>query len=210
MGTGAVATVSVSLFAGIVFLLQLYKKRSNITREILEILFFNHFILSVSSITLPNIFKHTAMKFFLIFLTVIFVFTTGIAQTTEDSVKAIVNNLFTAMKNADAVLLGSCFADSAILQTVVKNKEGKNVVKNELVSEFILFISHEAKGNADERIAIETVKIDGPLAMVWAPYKFYYKGQFSHCGVDALMLVNTAQGWKIQYLIDTRRETGCN
>ena len=150
------------------------------------------------------------MKFFLIFLTVIFVFLTGKAQTTRDSVILTVNNLFTAMKNADTVMLGSCFADSAILQTIVKNKEGKTTVKNELLSEFISFISHEAKGNADERITIETVKVDGALAMVWASYKFYYKGQFSHCGVDAFMLVNTQQGWKIQYLVDTRRKTGCN
>lgn len=40
------------------------------------------------------------------------------AQTAEDSIKSIINQLFTAMKNCDTVLLKDCFADSAILQTI--------------------------------------------------------------------------------------------
>ena len=38
-------------------------------------------------------------------LTLIFISLITHAQTAEDSVKAVVNNLFTAMKNADTVLL---------------------------------------------------------------------------------------------------------
>ncbi len=149
------------------------------------------------------------MKLFLISLTIIFFNNTVKCQTAEDAVKATVNNLFFAMKNADAKLLISCFADSAVLQTILKNKEGKIIVKNEQVNEFAAFIGSQPKNMADERVVFETIKIDGPLAMVWAPYDFYFDGKFSHCGVDAFQLVNTAEGWKIQYLIDTRRKTGC-
>lgn len=149
------------------------------------------------------------MKLFLISLTIIFFSSTVKCQTAEDAVKATVNNLFFAMKNADAKLLISCFADSAVLQTILKNKEGKIIVKNEQVNEFAAFIGSQPKNMADERVVFETIKIDGPLAMVWAPYDFYFDGKFSHCGVDAFQLVNTAEGWKIQYLIDTRRKTGC-
>jgi hypothetical protein len=66
------------------------------------------------------------------------------------------------------------------------------------------------KGAADERISFETVKIDGPLAIVWAPYNFFFNGQFSHCGMDSFQLVRFGKEWKIQYIIDTRRRTGCN
>lgn len=149
------------------------------------------------------------MKLFLISLTIIFFSNTVKCQTAEDAVKATVNNLFFAMKNADAKLLISCFADSAVLQTILKNKEGRIIVKNESVNEFAAFIGSQPKNMADERVVFETIKIDGPLAMVWAPYDFYFDGKFSHCGVDAFQLVNTAEGWKIQYLIDTRRKTGC-
>jgi hypothetical protein len=130
-------------------------------------------------------------------------------QTSTDSVTAIVNQLFVAMKNSDGNLLQNCFADSAILQTIVNNKEGKAIVKNESVSDFISQVNKIVKGDADERITIDFIKIDGDLALVWTPYQFYYKGKFSHCGVNSFHLVRIANGWKIQYLIDTRRKSGC-
>ncbi len=131
------------------------------------------------------------------------------AQTKEDSVKAVINKMFEAMKNADTVSLRSVFADSAILQTIARNKEAKVIVRNESIQEFIEIIGKETKGNADEQIVFETVKTDGPLAMAWTPYKFYYKGKFSHCGVNSFQLVRLNGEWKIQYIIDTRRRMGC-
>jgi hypothetical protein len=53
------------------------------------------------------------------------------------------------------------------------------------------------------------VKADGALAVAWTPYKFYYKGNFSHCGIDSYQLVRINGIWKIQYLIDTRRKANC-
>ncbi|HNU89579.1 MAG TPA: nuclear transport factor 2 family protein [Ferruginibacter sp.] len=133
----------------------------------------------------------------------------GNAQTAEDSVKTTVNNLFAAMKNADAVLLKSVFADSAILQTITRNKEGKTEVKTDEVAGFVEQITKLPKDAADERITYDVVKIDGPLAIVWTPYKFYFNGKFSHCGVNSFQLVRFNGVWKIQYLIDTRRRAGC-
>ena len=149
------------------------------------------------------------MKVFLLFLTYLVISLSASAQSAEDSIKVAVNNLFTAMKEANPELLKSCFADSAVLQTIVKNKQGQTVVTNEKVEDFVEFIRKETKGNADERISFETIKIDGPLAIVWTPYNFYYKGNFSHCGVNSFQLVRFGGIWKIQYLIDTRRRAGC-
>ena len=131
------------------------------------------------------------------------------AQNEEDSIKMVVQTLFVAMKNADASMLAGTFSDSAILQTIVIDKDGIVKVRNEHVKNFIGFISKEEKGNADERIAFETIKIDGPLALIWTPYKFYYKGKFSHCGVNSFHLVKLSGQWKIQYLIDTRSKDNC-
>lgn len=146
----------------------------------------------------------------LILLTLFFTATIASrAQTTEDSVKTAVKLLFDGMINADAVKIQSAFADSAVLQTIGRVKDGGETVKNEAVKEFVAAISKMSKGDADERIQFETIKIDGPLASVWTPYKFYYKGQFSHCGVDSYQLVRINGKWKIQYLIDTRRKQPC-
>ncbi len=148
------------------------------------------------------------MKYFLVIASLAF-YNIATAQSTEDSVKAAVNQLFTGMKNADSALLSSSFADSAIVQTIVTSKEGKLEVKNESVSEFASLIRKLAKNVADERVQFDVVKIDGPLAIVWAPYKFYYEGKFSHCGVDSFQMVRINGKWKIQYVIDTRRKQGC-
>lgn len=149
------------------------------------------------------------MKYFLIVLTLATGSLAGNAQTAEDSVKTVINKMFTGMKNADASLLKSCFADSMVLQTITRNKEGNLIVKNEDPAGFIDFIRKESPGNADERIVFETIKIDGPLAIAWTTYNFYYKGQFSHCGVNSFQLVRFNGEWKIQYIIDTRRKVGC-
>ena len=149
------------------------------------------------------------MKYFFIVLTVLVSAASGYAQTAEDSVKMVINRMFTGMKSANPELLKSCFADSMILQTITKSKEGQLVVRNEDPSGFIDFISKETAGNADERISFDVVKVDGPLAIAWTPYNFYYKGQFSHCGVNSFQLVRYNGEWKIQYLIDTRRKLGC-
>lgn len=131
------------------------------------------------------------------------------AQAEEAAVKMVIDKLFTAMKNGDAKSLGECFADGAILQTII-NKNGDVSVKTEPVNEFVDFVGTQKKDAADERITYESVKIDGELAMAWTPYNFYYNGTFSHCGVDCFQLVKIKGEWKIQYLIDTRRKTGCN
>ena len=128
------------------------------------------------------------------------------AQSAEDSVKAVITKLFAAMKASDASSLKECFADSAILQTILRN--GK--VRTEMASGFVSQISSLPKDSADERITFETVKVDDALAIAWTPYQFFYAGKFSHCGVNSFQLVRTAGIWRIQYLIDTRRRTGCN
>ncbi|MBC7826253.1 MAG: nuclear transport factor 2 family protein [Chitinophagaceae bacterium] len=149
------------------------------------------------------------MKPILILLTIALSSSYVHAQSAEDSVKATVNKLFEGMKNADATLVSHAFSDSAILQTIARNKEGKLIIRNEKVKDFAEFVGKQQKDAADERISFETVKIDGPLAIAWTPYNFYYEGKFSHCGVNSFQLVRMNGEWKIQYLIDTRRREGC-
>ncbi len=48
-----------------------------------------------------------------------------------------------------------------------------------------------------ERMWDPEVRIDGPVATLWAAYDFYSAAEFSHCGTDAFQLVQTADGWKV-------------
>ena len=151
------------------------------------------------------------MKRILILLTAtIFISTITKAQSPEDSVKAVVNQLFAAMKGANAAMLKETFADSAVLQTIRRKQDGTFFVQDEKVSDFVEQIGKAKKDSLDERITFETIKIDGPLAIAWTPYKFYYAGNFSHCGVNSFQLVRINGRWKIQFLIDTRRRQNCD
>ncbi|MBV8251314.1 MAG: DUF4440 domain-containing protein [Chitinophaga sp.] len=127
------------------------------------------------------------------------------AQTAEDEVKVAVNKLFIAMRTSDSALLSSCFSANAIVQTIAKDQ----TVKSDTVESFASAIGKEPKGLLDERIYFKQVSIDGNLASVWTPYRFYLKDRFHHCGVNSFQLVKTNGVWKIQYLIDTRRKEDC-
>src|ERR1700738_1056051 len=98
------------------------------------------------------------MKYIVILTSVISLTFACSAQSTEDSVKAVVNQLFDGMKNANATLFMKAFADSAIMQTINRTKEGKTSVKTEKLRDFADFVRNQTKGDADERINFETIK----------------------------------------------------
>lgn len=149
------------------------------------------------------------MKRFVFLLLLIAFFGNVSGQQTEDSVKACIDKMFLAMKNSDGKTLQTCFADSAILQTIAESKDGSLRVRNESISAFASSVANSIRNTLDERIRFDLVKVDGNLAIAWVPYSFYYKGNFSHCGVNSFQLVRTGGLWKIQYIIDTRRTSGC-
>jgi len=137
--------------------------------------------------------------------------TTLIAQTTnaigseasEKEIKQVIQNMFQAMLQADTTLLKTCFSDKVIFQTIVNKLEGV-VIKTESINDFIQSIGKQTPNVLDERIEFGAIQMDELMATVWTPYTFYYKGQYSHKGVNSFQLVKLKEGWKIQYLIDTR------
>ena len=127
----------------------------------------------------------------------------NVNDSEQTAVKLVIQNMFTAMKNSDTVLLKTCFSPTAVFQTIV-SKDKVVVVKDETVQNFINSIGTQPAGSLDERIVFETVKTNMDLAVVWTPYEFYFKDKYSHKGVNSFQLVKFKEGWKIQYLIDTR------
>jgi hypothetical protein len=131
------------------------------------------------------------------------------AQSAEDSIKAVINRLFEGMKKSDTILVKSCFSETALMQTFLKNKEGKTYITTETPGDFAKIVASIPAGAADEQIIFKDLKIDGPMAAVWTPFKLYFNGQFYSCGVNSFQLVRLNNEWKIQYLIDTRRKKDC-
>jgi hypothetical protein len=114
--------------------------------------------------------------------------------------------IFDGLRNADSAAVAGVFSPDCTMQTIATDKAGKAVVRTEQVSRFASSIARQKPGVIDEQITVETIKIDGPLAIVWTPYRFIYNGNYSHGGVNMFCLVNLGGQWKIQYLIDTRRK----
>jgi ketosteroid isomerase-like protein len=130
-------------------------------------------------------------------------------QTAVDAVKRTVNDMFTAMRSGDSTLLRSTFAKGVVFHGVSTQKDGLSKLAEQDPEGFIKMVGRPHKGVYDERMTFADIKIDGDLASVWAPYKFYIDDKFSHCGVNVMQLIKTADGWKIIYLVDTRRKDNC-
>ena len=151
----------------------------------------------------PN--KH----FFLLLLVTAITASASYAQTAEDSIKTVINKMFTGMKNSDTILVKSCFTETAVLQTFGKDKEGKTIITTDTPGDFAKIIATIPAGAADEQIVFKDLKIDGPMAAVWTPFKLYFNGKFYSCGVNSFQLVRLNNEWKIQYILDTRRKNNC-
>src|SRR6201991_714528 len=59
----------------------------------------------------------------------------------------------------------------------------------------------------EERIHDPLVRIDGDIAMVWAPYDFLVDGQVKHCGTDIVNLVRVDGRWLVAGIADNSRDT---
>jgi ketosteroid isomerase-like protein len=147
----------------------------------------------------------------LLVLSLLLIFSTNLfaQQSATDAIKQTINTLFDAMKKSDTTLLHSVFSKDMVLQSVSTNKEGKTVLKTDKADDFVKIVGTPHALTYDERIVYGDIKIDGDLASVWAPYKFYLGDKFNHCGVDVFQLMKTTDGWKIIYIVDTRRKDNC-
>ncbi len=125
------------------------------------------------------------------------------SAASEKEVKQVIQNMFRAMQQADTSLLKTCFSDKVIFQTIVNKLEGV-VIKTESINDFLQSVGKQTPNAIDERIEFGAIQIEPLMATVWTPYTFYFKGQYSHKGVNSFQLVKLKEGWKIQYLIDTR------
>ena len=126
-------------------------------------------------------------------------------NTSEKEIIKPIETLFNAMKSADSLGVKNAFSGSAMMQTFDKNQE----IRTDKVEDFAKQVGASQAGDLDERFTISKILVDGNMASVWVPYQFYYKGNFSHCGVNSFQLAKLNNEWKIQYIIDTRRKENC-
>lgn len=130
------------------------------------------------------------------------------ASADERAVMDVIEKLFAGMKSKDTVLLRSVFHPEGRLYGMRPGRNGP-VVQVLPAAEFIAFVARDGRGPWIERGWNPQVTISGTLATVWAEYDFHMGATFSHCGIDAVQLLNTPEGWRIVSIADTYVKDGC-
>ena len=144
--------------------------------------------------------KNSIITFCLIF---------GCLGLTAQSPKEIVQNFFKAMSAADTTLLSKLMAPSCALSSMHVDNLNEGQIKVESRGEFLKLVSRNKAGDLDERIYnIETQERHG-ISVLTMDYEFYFRGKYSHCGVDAFTLLKEINSWKIVNISDTRNYGNC-
>lgn len=128
----------------------------------------------------------------------LFVLPSAFAQTNSDEKEAwkVIDTLFAEMANHNPPAIAKLFTAESNLTALIKNKEGKTVLKVFTGETFSKNFA-ENHGPLQEDMYAPEVKVFGDLAMVWGRYVFFANGKISHCGVNSFHLARTDSGWKI-------------
>ena len=109
----------------------------------------------------------------------------------ESAVIAAAQALFDAMEALDAEAFRNSMVPEGSLLAV-----GPETTRRTTRDDFAARIADQTRPMI-ERMWDPDVRIDGPVATLWAPYDFYSGLEFSHCGTDAFQLAKTPDGWKV-------------
>jgi len=133
------------------------------------------------------------------------------AQIEEEvKVKYAVETFFYALNGKNEFAMKRVVDADIKMQTVNLNVLGKMIVSDTNFNDLINFmITTPDSIPFHEKILDYKIQIDGGMAHVWAPYEFWYNGEFSHCGVNSFQLFKEEDAWKIIYLVDSRRKEDC-
>lgn len=121
------------------------------------------------------------------------------------AVKKAIETMFNGMRAADSAMVHSVFTDHAVMQTVVKNGQGKVILQEGSLDDFLKAVGSPHEKVYDEKILSYDIKIDGEMAAAWTPYEFFLGEDFSHKGVNSFQLAKLNGKWKVIYIVDTRR-----
>lgn len=129
----------------------------------------------------------------------------AVAQTAAtDPVTAVVEKLFVAMRASDTAATRAAFVPAG---RVLPIQAGAAVGAGLSIDQFVAFVGRSQSWI--ERIWNPSQRVSGPLADLWFEYDVYKGATFDHCGVNAVQLQQTADGWKIVSMAFTSVTQGC-
>ena len=129
----------------------------------------------------------------------------------QEEVKAAIEYFFEGFHKRDTAQMRSVLGDSLHMQRIGRDASGSPVLVNESAEAFLASMANLPDTlKIEERLLEYRIQTDGDMAHAWTPYEFYLQGKFHHCGVNSFQLFREPEGWKIIYIIDTRRVKDCD
>lgn len=139
------------------------------------------------------------------------IFFTGHAQSgPENEVKSAIEHFFEGFHKRDTAMMRKVLHKNLHMQRISKDATGSPALVNESIEDFLSSMASLPDTlRIEERLLAYHIQTDGDMAHAWTPYEFYLQGEFHHCGVNSFQFFRDPEGWKIIYLIDTRRVKDC-
>jgi hypothetical protein len=125
----------------------------------------------------------------------------------QKTVLAAVDALFAACESGDAAaMLRQVYPEGRVTASG-RRGDGTSNLRPQSWTQFAERITPQR--TFQERISDATIRIDGDIALVWAPFVVRVGGKVSNCGIDHFDLVRDAGVWKVMNLTFSSRTTGC-
>ncbi len=121
------------------------------------------------------------------------------AVLAEDLILAVINAFMDGIADKDTEAMSDAALDTAFL-AFVRPDEGGDAARTMPLSRAITSLA-ETVPDINEPLRDATVMVDGPVAMVWAPYDFYVDGERNHCGVNVFSLIRRDGDWRIASVV---------
>ena len=126
------------------------------------------------------------------------------APPEHDEVRAAIQEVFDGMRTKDSAMVRARLVEGVVLHRAGES-EGVPVLSASEAQDWLNSIAQQRDEILDEQIWDVEIQVDGRLATAWMKFAFFFGGEFSHCGVNAMMLFKDTDGWKIFGLADTSR-----
>jgi hypothetical protein len=128
------------------------------------------------------------------------------AREEKEEVLKIARLFFEALEKHDTVIFNKILMKDSYNYMVIEQGDSARLISR----------LHKNSNFKSERVIKErmresevVVQIHKRIATVWAPYDLWLNDQYSHCGVDAFIMLKGKQGWKIGTISFSIEREGC-
>lgn len=125
----------------------------------------------------------------------------------ENEIQLTIGKFFNAFHQRDSIALKKVCSENLVLHSISESEKGPKFSIQKASDFFKSIAAIPLSMIFEEKILSFKVQVDGSMAHVWTPYEFYVNDKLSHSGVNSFQLYKENDGWKVVYILDTRRKS---